>query len=184
LLGPQLHPIRSHCVVASAVVEVRPCEQSDLAALGEALPITGPYGHAHRLREQQQDRWLYLIALDPAPIGGCLVHWAGPVDDHVRAKMPDIVEVASLHVAAEARGRGAGHALISEAERQASLRGRALIGVGVADDNQGARRLYQRLGYTASTARYRAEYEYTDEGGVRHEVVEQGVFLIKSVTPA
>src|SRR3954452_8683194 len=151
--------------VASQVVEVRPCEPQDIPNLDRALPIGGPYGHAHRLRGQDEGRWLYLVAFEPGPVGGCLVQWGGPVDDVVRRQLPDAVEISNLFVAAGARGRGAGHALIEEAERQTVLRGRAIVGVAVGDENPDARRLYERLGYAETGSRYRAEYDYESEEG-------------------
>jgi ribosomal protein S18 acetylase RimI-like enzyme len=147
--------------------------------LGAALPLPGEYGHAYRLHRQEQARWLYLVAADPSPIGACLVHWAGPVSEQVRRALPEAVEISSLQVAAAARGRGAGRMLIAEAERQAALRGRTTIGVAVDDENLAARRLYERLGYTASGTRFTVEYDYLDDAGVGRRAVEQGAFLIK-----
>jgi GNAT superfamily N-acetyltransferase len=116
-------------------VDVRPCTAEDLIALQQLLPIHGNYGHEHRLRGQPQQRWLYLLAFNPAPVGGCLVHWGGPVDDGVRHQLPEAVEITNLHVTPTARGQGAGRALIAEAEQQARHRGRPTIGVAVGDDN-------------------------------------------------
>jgi GNAT superfamily N-acetyltransferase len=125
---------------------------------------------------------LYLVALDPSPVGACLVHWDGPVDDGVRRQLPEVVDVSSLFVAAAARGQGAGQQLIAEAERQSLARGRATVGVGVGDENAGARRLYERLGYAPSGVRYRAEYDYVDDNATVVHVVEEGDFLTKRLT--
>jgi len=122
------------------------------------------------------------VAFDPGPVGGCLVQWEGPVDYRVRQELPDAVEISNLFVAAAARGRGAGHALIAEAERQALLHGRRMIGVGVGDQNPQARRLYERLWYTASGSRYRAEYDYESENGQMIHAVEEGDFLAKRLS--
>jgi ribosomal protein S18 acetylase RimI-like enzyme len=149
--------------------------------LGRSLPIGGPYGHAHRLRGQEEGRWLYLVACDPGPVGGCLVQWGGAVDEGVRRQLPDAVEISNLFVAAAARGRGAGRALIEEAERQTRLRGRHMIGVAVGDENLEARRLYERLGYAETGSRYRAEYDYENEQGERLHAVEEGDFLVKQL---
>lgn len=162
-------------------MDVRPCEEPDLPGLDASLPLGEPYGHAHRLQGQTEGRWLYLIALDPSPVGSCLVRWNGPVDDLVREQLPDAVEISSLHVTPSARGRGAGQALIAEAELHALKRSRPVIGVAVADTNTDARRLYERLGYLPSGARYRAEYDYVDDSGTAHHEVEEGDFLVKEL---
>ena len=162
-------------------MEVRACEESDLPLLDQALPVAGPYGHAHRLRGQEQERWLYLVAFDPAPVGACLVHWRGPVHDDVRRQLPDAVEITHLYVAPEVRDRGVGHALVAAAEREAQLRVRRTIGVGVSDDNPDARRLYERLGYTPTGARYRVDYDYVTEAGATVHAEEQGDFLTKTL---
>jgi ribosomal protein S18 acetylase RimI-like enzyme len=150
--------------------------------LDRALPIGGHYGHDHRLRGQDEGRWLYLVAFDPAPVGGCLVQWGGPVDEGVRRQLPDAVEISNLFIASGSRGRGAGHALIEEAERQTILRGRPMVGVGVGDENPEARRLYERLGYAASGSRYRAEYDYENQEGEMLHAVEEGDFLVKQLS--
>lgn len=162
-------------------MDVRACAAEDVPALEQALPIGGPYGHEHRLLGQVQERWLYLIALDPDPVGSCLVHWGGPVDDRVRQQLPNAVEITSLHVTPAARGRGAGRALIAEAERQAAHRGYARMGVGVADENREARRLYERLGYAPSGVRFRAEYDFVDASGSTGHAIEEGDFLVKTM---
>lgn len=163
----------------SPVVDVRPCEPRDLPLLDVALPLPGPYGHGYRLRGQDQGRWLYLIGLDPSPVGSCLVHWAGPVDETVRQQLPEAAEISSLHVADSARGQGLGRALITEAEREATRRGRRSIGVAVDDGNPDARRLYERLGYEPSGTRFRVEYDYVDESGTATHAIEEGDFLVK-----
>src|SRR3954467_867817 len=122
-------------LVGSPTVEVRPCDESDLPLLAQALPLEGPYDHAYRFRGQQAGRWCYLLALEPGPVGACLVHWDGPTHDAVHRLLPDVVEVTSLYVAPHARGRGAGRTLMQDAERRAAQGGRARVGVAVGDEN-------------------------------------------------
>lgn len=162
-------------------MDVRPCQAGDLPDLSETLPLTGPYGHDYRLRFQEAGRWLYLVAVDQTPIGVCVVHWHGPVQETVRQELPDAVEISNLHVAASARRSGAGRRLIAEAERQSLVRQRGTIGVAVSDENDAARRLYERLGYAPSGIRFRTEYDYVDESGSPLHAVEEGDFLIKSL---
>lgn len=57
------------------------------------------------------------------------------------------------------RNRGLGAALMAEAERQAADRGCRLLSVQVFDENMGALRFYQRLGYTVVDQREVVRHE-------------------------
>lgn len=162
---------------------VRSCRHDDLIGLEAVFPL-GAGAHERRLQGQQQGRWLYLLALDPTPSGSCLVRWDGSSLLDVRERLPHVVEIAHLQVAGTARGRGCGRALVAEAERQAGRRQRAVIGLGVADDNPGARRLYEQLGYGESGIRYRVDYEYLDPAGTSVPTTEAGDFLVKDLLTA
>jgi GNAT superfamily N-acetyltransferase len=82
----------------------------------------------------------YLVAWhDDAPVGHAFIAWSG-----TELGLPEIQDV---YVLPERRGEGLGTALTAAAEQTAVSRGhdRCSIGTGVA--NEGARRLYERLGY-------------------------------------
>jgi len=160
---------------------VRECRAADLPALAAVFPLGN--AHLERLDGQNAGRWLYLVAFSAeAVVGHCLVHWNGPTLDGVRAALPDCVEINHLQVAAQARGRGVGSALLLDAETNAVVRRRSTIGLGVGDDNADARRLYLSLGYAPSGVRYAVDYEYPDEAGEPVAAHEAGDFLIKSLT--
>ena len=157
---------------------IRPCDPADLPALARSQPI-GDGSHQHRLAGQHDGRWLYLLACAPEPVGGCLVHWDGPVLPDVAAALPGCVEVNHLYVLEAARGRGAGRALLEAAERASRARNRALLGLGVGDENPGARRLYLDLGYRPTGVRFSVDYEYLDVTGRPVAASETGDFLTK-----
>lgn len=156
---------------------IRPCTPADLPSLARSQPIGGG-GHENRLAGQDDGRWLYLLACAPEPIGGCLVNWA-PVLPTVAAALPDCVELNHLYVLGDFRGNGAGRALLDAAERAARERRRSLIGLGVSDENAGARRLYLSLGYRESGVRWAVDYEYLDAAGRPVAASETGDFLTK-----
>lgn len=79
------------------------------------------------------------------------------------------------------RGQGVGTALIRAAEALAGERGLPRVGLGVAEDNPNAARLYGRLGYVAGM-RYRGSYSYVDAAGVKHDVNELATFMVKDLS--
>jgi ribosomal protein S18 acetylase RimI-like enzyme len=87
----------------------------------------------------------------------------------------------NLEVHATQRGRGVGTALIESAEEKIRSRGFSRIGVGVADDNPKAARLYARLGYADTGLRAESRYMYPDDAGVPQEIVERNILLIKDL---
>ena len=63
--------------------------------------------------------------------------------------------VASLALSASARGLGVGTALMNAAQARARSAGKQLLSLDVAGENNGARRLYERLGYRVTGTRRR-----------------------------
>ncbi len=63
---------------------------------------------------------------------------------------PDEFIVASLAVAPSCRGMGVGTALMLKAEKCAHAMGKQMLSLGVIAENEGAIRLYERLGYATT----------------------------------
>ncbi|HEY2797815.1 MAG TPA: GNAT family N-acetyltransferase [Thermoanaerobaculia bacterium] len=61
--------------------------------------------------------------------------------------------VSDLVVAADSEGRGVGGALLAAAEAWSRARGHRLLTLNVFDENDRARRLYDRIGYRPDTLR-------------------------------
>jgi GNAT superfamily N-acetyltransferase len=59
-----------------------------------------------------------------------------------------IAELETLAVLADERGVGVGAALVEEGRRWARERGAGTLAVGLANTNEGARRFYEREGFT------------------------------------
>ncbi|HLS44415.1 MAG TPA: GNAT family N-acetyltransferase [Ornithinicoccus sp.] len=163
------------------MVAVRVAVAADLPALDERWPTPGDV-HASHLAEQATGRATFLVAWDgDEPVGSAMVQWDGPVGPRARESYPEAVEVNHLQVREEHRGRGVGSAVIAAAEELARGRGRAQVAVGVAHDNDGAARLYERLGYRRTGAMDTVEYDWVDEAGtVRHEV-EHDELLVRDL---
>ncbi|HSP73144.1 MAG TPA: GNAT family N-acetyltransferase [Gaiellaceae bacterium] len=107
-------------------MEIRPLGQADRARADTALPL-------HRLEQANSE---YLVAWDAdEPVGHVCVEWCDPP------------ELQDLWVLPARRGTGIGAALVAEVESAVAARGctRLLLSVGIG--NEGAIRLYGRLGY-------------------------------------
>lgn len=73
--------------------------------------------------------------------------WARVPQDEPDEPAGDYAFVSDLVVLPESRGRGAGTALLAEAERHARSRGATTFKIGVLARNAGARRLYEKIGF-------------------------------------
>ena len=72
-----------------------------------------------------------------------------PADEpQVRRHLPGVATLVHLEVLGPVQRRGIGTALIRTGEDTARRLGHDRIALGVGLDNPGARRLYERLGYT------------------------------------
>ena len=69
-------------------------------------------------------------------------------EPEVRRHLPGVPTLVHLEVAGRLQRRGLGTALVLAGEDAARRLGRDRIALGVGLDNPGARRLYERLGYT------------------------------------
>lgn len=124
---------------------------------------------------------LLLIAEDDSrPVGSAVLWWSAR-DGAVRQAFPGCPEVAELHVAAADHRRGHGTALISAAERHAQRAGCTRLGLGVADDNPDAARLYLRLGYRETGIHYVDRWSWTGPDGVRHEEADPVRWLVRDL---
>ena len=110
-------------------IDVRELTGPELALVDARLPL-------HRLDNAQT----YLVSWDgDEPTGHAHISWEG-----TRLGTPEIQDVFVLQ---ELRGRGIGTELSRAAERLAAARGYDRISISASVSNDGALRLYRRLGY-------------------------------------
>ncbi|MFC7550052.1 GNAT family N-acetyltransferase [Plantactinospora sp. GCM10030261] len=162
-------------------MEIRAVREEEVSHLESWLP-TGPTGdHARRFARQQEGTSTFLVAWrGDTPVGSVEVLWDGPRAPAVRARFPDCPELNGLQVWPERlRSQGIGRTLIAYAEHLAR-RGSTRIGLGVADGNDRATVLYERLGYLDAGCRYLDEYDRVDDAGTHH-VADPCRFLIKGL---
>ena len=83
---------------------------------------------------------------------------------------PDEFIVGTIAVSEGARGLGVGTTLMNEAEKRARTAGKRLMSLDVAGNNDGARRLYKRLGYRVTSTRRSLIYRIITGDPVVHHM--------------
>lgn len=160
---------------ASSPVVVRPCTESDVAALEAGEPPGSGYARGAFAR-QEADVVDFLVAV--VVDDGSVVGSAELTND-------EPPELKNLGVDDAARGRGVGTALIRAAELIVDARitgagvGQRSLVVGVGLENPRAAALYERLGYRRTGVQTSTTYSYVDAEGVTHTVTERDEELIK-----
>jgi len=89
--------------------------------------------------------------------------------------------IHSFRVRPAMRGRGLGTALMDVVEQDLIQRGFREVTLNVAEDNQGALRLYQRLGYSVAK-KISGKWSFYDDQGKLQHVEEPGFRLVKSLS--
>jgi GNAT superfamily N-acetyltransferase len=124
------------------------------ASAGDLEPLVAIFGaerrfFAHCLTRQAAGEGVLLVAwLDGRPVGDVFLS-LGPADEpEVRRHLPGVPTLVHLEVLGPLQRRGIGTALVRAGEDAARRLGHDRIALGVGLDNPGARRLYERLGYT------------------------------------
>lgn len=131
-----------HSAAPELDIEIRDATAADLPALEHVLPSAGE--HARQLANAVAGRRSFLVALDAGrPVGTVVVRWTGVTVEGLGA----LPEIGSLAVVPAVRGRGIGTRLVAAAEQRVRERGGSAAVLLVAESNDGARRLYERLGY-------------------------------------
>jgi GNAT superfamily N-acetyltransferase len=169
------------------LADIRGSTLADLELLDRRIPSGGRTSfHRQRFDEQLAGTGIYLIAsIENRPVGHLLIRWTGCVADEVRRATSACPELNALGVwPPELQRQGIGSQLIRHAEQLAASRGHLTIGLGVADDNPDAARLYERLGYTTLAARYTDRWSWIDHQGHEHGESQSAVFLVKHIAEA
>jgi GNAT superfamily N-acetyltransferase len=128
-------------------MEIRPGSAADLpalvAALGQRHFFTG------HLAGQRAGAGVLLVAwVDGQPVGDVYLDREPAAEPAIRQHLPGVPTLTHLEVLGPFQRRGIGTALIHAGEGTARRLGDHHLAIGVGFDNPGARRLYERLGYT------------------------------------
>jgi GNAT superfamily N-acetyltransferase len=121
----------------------------------------------------------YLVAWDGhEPVGHAFLAPPGSA-----LRVPGAPELQDVWVTESRRREGIASAITRVAEREAAARGHDRLVIGHSIDNEGARRLYEHLGYTDAGAEpQRVQGTITLRGGRRLDVDDTIVYLAKQLT--
>ena len=122
------------------------------ARAGDLTALTGALGQDHLFvdwmdRQRRNLGDLFVAWVDDAPVGSVFLWRAQPFLVELRQNLGWHPTISHLEVRPEWRDLGIGTKLVRAAERRATRLGHWRICLGVDQENTGARRLYDRLGY-------------------------------------
>ena len=133
-------------------MQIRPARSDDLAAITNSIPERHPELHSGRLRSQEHDEGIYLIAWEGGrPVGHVMLMWPWwpeqPVSEFTARY--DCSWVEDLFVQPQSRNKGIGRRLMEavEAHTRTERIGRVGLAVGLDEGYTVARHLYESVGY-------------------------------------
>lgn len=126
------------------MIDVRPATESDLERLIARDPANAHF-ERNRFEAQERGEALLLIAWEGDEIRGRVRFRFFSKYVEVLDTLGEFAEINALD--AWPTGTGVGTRIVEECERRAVARGDKMLGIGVLATNDGARRLYERLGY-------------------------------------
>jgi ribosomal protein S18 acetylase RimI-like enzyme len=152
-------------------VVIRPVDRTDLPA----MEWDGEYTHFRRVYADAYERTKHgRTLLWLADLQGKLI---GQIFVQIMSDSPDLIDglrrayVYSFRVRPPYRGAGLGTRMMQFVEEDLAQRGIHLVTLNVAQDNPGARRLYERLGYAVVGADP-GRWSYPDHEGAWHTIEE------------
>lgn len=165
-------------------IEIKPATESDLSLLDHYLPSEIPDFHKSKITEQKEGKGLWLIAWNNRkPVARGQLQWEGSKRESVRQYVKDTPQIDSLEVVEEFRGKGIGTEVIKVMEEKTREKGFKQIGMAVEIENEGAIRLYEKLGYKNwGHGNFDGTWKYTDSKGEEHTVPESYTYLLKDLT--
>ncbi len=154
---------------------IRPAREVDVGELLVVWP--GSVSQVDRLRRQAAGESIFVLGwLDGAVVARAELKLAGCAAESVQTCFPGVPEINGLDVVDSVQGKGIGTAVIRRLARLAVDRGFDRIGLGVEPTNDGARRLYERLGFVGSLG-YEDRYVVRARTGAELAFADSCVFL-------
>lgn len=166
------------CTRAMDDLHIRPARPDDLAALTQELGQR-PF-FANRIAKQESGLGVLLTAWRTGKPIGDVYLWLEPAEEpEIRLHLPDTPLLTHLEIQAAHRSQGFGRLLIAAAEQWLTERGHHGVALAVEVTNEGAAKLYDRLGYQEWPYPPVRCYSLTDGNGRRK--VEICRILVKNL---
>jgi len=136
------------------------------------------------LRSFYQKQWkhhqaknvLVIVAdFNDFPIAQSAIHWLG------KPTHPHIPDLQSVRVMDAFQGQGIGSKLLKMCESIVRDQGHSVVSLAVALENDGAKRLYERLNYRVTGMPYDDKWSYVDAKGQTIEVSELVTDMMKDL---
>ncbi|MER7001646.1 GNAT family N-acetyltransferase [Dactylosporangium sp. NPDC000555] len=165
----------------AGAVTVRPARAEDVSGLIAAL--SQPHYFAHRFARQPR-MGILLVALqgDATVVGSAFLRLAPAEEWELRERLRKVPVLTHVEVVAGQRRNGVGRKIVQAAEEHARRHGRRWIALGVKDDNNAARQMYNGLGYEDwGRGPVNALVETFDDNGGRTVGTESCQILVKSL---
>ncbi len=162
-------------------MEIRPGSDADLPALVAALGQRHFFS-GHLARQRGSGGVLLVAWVDGRPVGDVFLDREPATKPAVRRHLLGVPTLIHLEVLGPFQRRGIGTALIRAGEDTARRLGHQQLALGVGVDNLGARRLYERLGYTDwGHGTIVASWQDPDHAGPPVTVTETITMLVKGL---
>jgi GNAT superfamily N-acetyltransferase len=128
-------------------VLIRAADQADVAALAGAFGDDEAF-FADRVAKQATGHGVLFVAQQDDQLVGTVYLWLAEAEEPpIREHLEGVPLLTHLKVVPDLRNGGIGTRLIFEVERHARKLGYSRIALAVEENNEDARRLYQRLDY-------------------------------------
>ncbi len=165
-----------------SALDIRPCTAEDFERFRElGLPGRVIQLHMRRFASQELGERIFFLAWnDDSLMGFGSLLMTSKYED-VRSTAGEFPELNGLE--ASPQGRGTGTSIIRFAEDEARRLGAERIGIAVERENNGARRLYERLGYSDWNNGFVIDrwFDLDDDGNETFEHVDEGFYLMKQL---
>ena len=163
-------------VLPHAEIHLRPLQETDLLKLEWHGGADLRSFYQKQWKHHQAKNVLVIVAdFNHFPIAQSAIHWLG------KPTHPHIPDIQSVRVMDAFQGQGIGSRLLETCESLVRSRKHSLVSLAVALENEGARRLYERLNYRVTGTPYEDKWSYVDAKGHTVEVSELVTDMMKDL---
>ena len=164
-------------------VGIRPAKRSDIKILNKYLPVNIPQFHEQKIKEQEKENNIWLIAwYNQIPIGHIQIRFNGCEIKKVKKKIKNCGHIESLSVNKKLRGKGVALKLMDFSEKLIKKKGLDKAGLSIEENNSFLIILYTKMGYKDSGLGPIIERWYTIDKKRNKKLVKQKCnYFIKSI---